>query len=92
MKNKDQIFLENAYSKILETHSDDFEKSKLETLSGTEQELSSSPIGKNIFEFMNKVKENYSIKDLLDFLNSKENWTAKDNLIQFLFQYYDKNN
>ena len=90
MKNKDQIFLENAYSKIFETNSDDFDKNKSEILSGTEKELSSSPIGKGIFEFMDKVKQNYSIKDLLDFLNSKENWVAKDNLIQFLFQYYNK--
>jgi hypothetical protein len=89
MKNKDQIFLENAYSKIIETNSDDFDKNKSEILSGTEKELSSSPIGKGIFEFMDKVKQNYSIKDLLDFLNSKENWVAKDNLIQFLFQYYN---
>jgi len=92
MKNKDQIFLENAYSKIIETNSDDFDKNKSEILSGTEKELSSSPIGKGIFEFMDKVKQNYSIKDLLDFLNSKENWVAKDNLIQFLFQYYIINN
>jgi len=89
MKNKDQIFLENAYSKIIETNSDDFDKNKSEILSGTEKELSSSPIGKGIFEFMDKVKQNYSIKDLLDFLNSKENWVAKDNLIQILFQYYN---
>jgi hypothetical protein len=89
MKNKDQIFLENAYSKIFETNSDEFDKNKSEILSGTEKELSSSPIGKGIFEFMDKIKQNYSIKDLLDFLNSKENWVAKDNLIQFLFQYYN---
>lgn len=89
MKNKDQIFLENAYSKIFETNSDEFDRNKSEILSGTEKELSSSPIGKGIFEFMDKVKQNYSIKDLLDFLNSKENWVAKDNLIQFLFQYYN---
>jgi len=92
MKNKDQIFLENAYSKIFETNSDEFDRNKSEILSGTEKELSSSPIGKGIFEFMDKVKQNYSIKDLLDFLNSKENWVAKDNLIQFLFQYYIINN
>ena len=89
MKNKDQIFLENAYSKIFETNSDEFDRNKSEILSGTEKELSSSPIGKGIFEFMDKIKQNYSIKDLLDFLNSKENWVAKDNLIQFLFQYYN---
>jgi hypothetical protein len=88
MKTKDQIFLENAYSKIAENDSSNFEEEKMNALELAERELSSSPIGKNIHQFLTKIRENYSSKDLIDFLNEKENWVAKDNLIQFLFRYY----
>jgi hypothetical protein len=86
MKNKDQIFLENVYSKILE--GDEISNKSQELLLQIESELSSSPVGKNILDLLDELNKNYNIKDLVDYLNQQENWVAKDNLIQILFRRY----
>lgn len=86
MKSKDQIFLENIYSRILE--GDEISNRSQDLLSQTESELSSSPVGKNILDLLDELNNSYNIKDLVDYLNEKENWVAKDNLIKILFRRY----
>lgn len=111
MKSKDQIFLENAYSKIL-SENDKFQPhdSEMENLSKiqmgevypeeesmndesnnkfievTEEILNNGPL---VFKKLLEIKTNNKVSEYLDYLNSEENWTAKDKLIKLLFSSFD---
>lgn len=113
MKSKDQIFLENAYSKILlenekfQPHDPEMQELSKPQLGEvypedesindnlepnndfenvTEEILNNGPL---VFKKLLEVKTNNKVSEYVDYLNSQENWTAKDKLIKLLFSSFD---
>jgi hypothetical protein len=101
MKTKDTILLEAAYeqtSKGLDDSMTNSEESNTEMSSinpdftALVSELEKANFGPGIFSILNKIKKEIQYKDLIEYLNSIEDWTSKDRLIEILFRSFGESN
>lgn len=76
MKKNDQKLLEEAYTEIQELSSE---------WKPILNELNKGIPGASIFSLLQEIKKNGKVKELINYLNSTEDWQRKDNLIKALF-------